>query len=186
MIPPTRRTALRSGVTGFTLFAFAGAETLLTPRQAKSADLPYITLTPSEVATLEALGNRLVPGAAEDGIAHFIDQQISVPPADALLTLRYLDFPPPFAAFYEAGLSALNAASQAIYNLPFAQLTAAQQDSLIVLVATGTPTGWTGIPAPLFYYALRSDAVDVVYGTREGFDRLNIPYMPHIDPPRSW
>jgi hypothetical protein len=170
---------------GFTLFAFAGAEDLLTPRQAKSADLPYITLTPKQVTTLEALGERLVPGAAENGIAHFVDQQISVPPADALLILRYLDFPPPFAAFYQAGLSALNAASQAINNRPFAALSGAQQDSLIVLVATGTPAGWSGIPAPLFYYALRSDAVDVVYGTREGFDRLNIPYLPHIDPPRS-
>jgi hypothetical protein len=76
---------LSSGIKGFTLFAFAGAEDLLTPRQAKCANLPYTTLTPTQVATLEALGDRLVPGAAENGLAHFIDQQISVPPAGAVL-----------------------------------------------------------------------------------------------------
>jgi len=30
---------------------------------------------------------------------------------------------------------------------------------------------------------VRSDAVDVVYGTVEGFERLGVPYMPHILPP---
>ena len=186
MIQITRRSALRGGITGFTAFAFAGAESLLTPREAKAAGLPFVTLTPSQATTLEALGDRLALGAAENGIAHFIDQQISVPPADALLILRYLDFPPPFSAFYDSGLSALDSSSQAIYGSPFAAISDAQRDSLIVLMATGTPNGWTGIPAPLFYYAVRSDAVDVVYGTIEGFERLKIPYMPHIVPPRSW
>ena len=32
----------------------------------------------------------------------------------------------------------------------------------------------------------RSDAVDVVYGTPEGFAKLGVPYMPHIMPPTSW
>ena len=36
------------------------------------------------------------------------------------------------------------------------------------------------------YGMLRNDAVDVVYGTVEGFARLGIPYMPHILPQRSW
>jgi hypothetical protein len=50
----------------------------------------------------------------------------------------------------------------------------------------GAPAGWRGPSAPLFYFALRSDAVDVVYGTIEGFRKLNVPYMPHIVPPRRW
>ncbi len=46
--------------------------------------------------------------------------------------------------------------------------------------------GWQG-PAQSFVYGmLRNDAVDVVYGTVEGFARLGIPYMPHILPQRSW
>ena len=41
-------------------------------------------------------------------------------------------------------------------------------------------------PVFLFYLCLRSDAVDVVYGTPEGFKRLNVPYMQHILPPENW
>jgi hypothetical protein len=33
---------------------------------------------------------------------------------------------------------------------------------------------------------LRSDAVDVVYGTMEGYASLGIPYMPHIAPTKRW
>jgi hypothetical protein len=33
---------------------------------------------------------------------------------------------------------------------------------------------------------LRSDAVDVVYGTVEGYEALGIPYQPHIAPLKRW
>jgi hypothetical protein len=33
---------------------------------------------------------------------------------------------------------------------------------------------------------LRSDAVDVVYGTEEGYKDLGIPYMAHIAPLKRW
>ena len=36
------------------------------------------------------------------------------------------------------------------------------------------------------YLVLRSDAVDVVYGTVEGYEALGIPYMPHIAPDKRW
>jgi hypothetical protein len=45
---------------------------------------------------------------------------------------------------------------------------------------------WSGPPPPLFYMMVRSDAVDVVYGTKEGFDQLNVPYMAHIMPRERW
>jgi hypothetical protein len=38
----------------------------------------------------------------------------------------------------------------------------------------------------LFWFVLRSDAVDVVYGTKEGVERLGLPYMAHIEPPSRW
>ena len=38
----------------------------------------------------------------------------------------------------------------------------------------------------LVYSVLRNDAVDVVYGTVEGFARIGVPYLPHILPPRTW
>jgi len=37
------------------------------------------------VETIEALGETIVPGARAAGIAHFIDQQLSVPLEEALL-----------------------------------------------------------------------------------------------------
>ena len=39
-----------------------------------------------------------------------------------------------------------------------------------------------GRRGPFVYLLLRSDAVDVVYGTMDGYAALGIPYMPHIAP----
>ncbi len=57
----------------------------------------------------------------------------------------------------------------------------------ITVMMQKNPDGWTNAPpAPLFYFALRSDAIDVTYGTMAGFERLDIPYMAHIEPARPW
>lgn len=45
-------------------------------------------------------------------------------------------------------------------------------------------TGWQGPGGSSVYLVLRSDAVDVVYGTMDGYEALGIPYMPHIAPVR--
>jgi len=45
---------------------------------------------------------------------------------------------------------------------------------------------WTGRPGALVYAVLRTDAVDVVYGTMEGYEALGISYMPHIPPEKRW
>jgi len=45
---------------------------------------------------------------------------------------------------------------------------------------------WQGPPAGQVYFVLRSDAVDVVYGTMEGYESLGVPYLPHIAPDRRW
>ena len=39
---------------------------------------------------------------------------------------------------------------------------------------------------PFFYFVLRNDAVDVVYGTKAGVESLDIPYMAHVEPPSRW
>ena len=46
--------------------------------------------------------------------------------------------------------------------------------------------GWQGPPGAFVYLVTRSDAVDVVYGTMEGYESLGIPYMAHIVPERRW
>lgn len=180
----TRRSTIKGAAASVATYAFLGSAEMLTPQQARAAKLPFFTLQPDQVATLEALGDRLALGAAELGLAHFVDVMITLPFQDALLVVRYLGIQPPYATFYAEGLSSLEAYSLATYDLPFTRLTDAQRDSIITTISSSSPAGWVGAPAPMFYLAVRSDAVDVVYGTVDGFAKLGIPYMAHIEPPR--
>jgi Gluconate 2-dehydrogenase subunit 3 len=133
------------------------------------------------------MGETLVPGARAAGIAHFVDQQLSVPPEEALLEARILNVRPPYANFYRAAVSAIDNASQALNGgHKFAQLTPSEQHDFVDAMRQNKITGWQGPGAPFVYLVLRSDAVDVVYGTMEGYEALGIPYMPHIAPVRRW
>jgi hypothetical protein len=181
-----RRHFLQSGSLGLLACSLGGVELLLTPREARARTVPMRVLSPAEVANLEVLGEILLPGAREAGIAHFIDHQLAVDAADCLLLIRYLDVPPPYLDIYRPALAALDAASQAAYQKAFTALDEKTAISLVRTMSERNPEGWQGPPAPLFYFAVRSDAVDVVYGTEEGFDRLGIPYMAHIRPTAKW
>ena len=46
--------------------------------------------------------------------------------------------------------------------------------------------GWQGPAGGFVYTVLRNDAIDVVYGTMEGYAALGVPYMPHIAPTKRW
>jgi hypothetical protein len=181
-----RRRLLQSGSLGLLAFSLGGVDLLLTPREARARDLPFRVLKPTEVASLEALGEILVPGAREAGIAHFVDQQLAADPADCLLLVRYLDVPPPYLDVYRPALAALDTVSQSAHRKSFSALDEQAAINLVRTMSETNPEGWQGPPAPLFYFALRSDAVDVVYGTEEGFERLGIPYMAHIRPTAKW
>lgn len=181
-----RRAFLKSSAAGVLAFQLAGAQVLLTPREARAKEVPFQVLQPDEVATLEALGEALLPGARDAGIANFVDNQLAVDAPDCLLLIRYLDVPPPYVEIYRPALAALNGASRAAYDKTFAELTAEQASALVGEMGQKNPAGWAGPPAPLFYFAARSDAVDVVYGTEEGFKSLGIPYMAHIRPAQKW
>ena len=136
--------------------------------------------------TIEALGETLVPTARESGIAHFIDQQLSVPPQEALLQARLLNIRPPFADFYRTALKTIDERSRKIFGRDFAQLSAADQHEFVDRMRQNKVEDWTGPSGALVYAALRADAVDVVYGTMEGYEALGIPYMPHIPPEKRW
>jgi hypothetical protein len=185
-LPTDRREFLKQAGLGLCLFRVGGIATLLTPAEARAAGAAYQVLTAAEAATLEAWGDTLLPGAAQDGIAHFVDYHLSVPPADCLLLIRYLDIPPPYAPFYRAGLANLDRLARSQHGRDFAALAPAQRDEAVLRIAREDPEGWNGVPAPLFYFVTRSDAVDVVYGTVKGFEKLGIPYMAHILPPSRW
>lgn len=117
----------------------------------------------SEAARLDGLGNELVPGARAAGLSRFIDRYVTVAPANSLLMVRYLDVAPPYGDFYREGLRRVESyadAGEAVRKL-------AEAD-------------------PLFHFVLRSDAIDVTYGTMSGFAELGVPYLPHIAPRVPW
>ncbi len=181
-----RRAFVQGAGLGALAFVVGGAEVLLTPRQAHAQALPLRTLSAEQAATLDALGETLVPGAKEAGITQFVDQQISGPPERALLQARVLNVRPPFANFYRAALGAVDAASNKNKNQKFAALSAAEQHDFVGQMRINKVENWQGPPSPFVFAVLRSDAVDVVYGTMEGYAALGIPYMPHIAPTQKW
>jgi len=181
-----RRGFVKGATLGALAFTVGGAEILMTPNEARAKNVPFRLLDAHQGETLEALGETLVPQAREAGIAHYIDQQISVPPQESLLQARIFNFRPPFAEFYRAAIVAVDAGSNKMLGRDFAPLTASDQRQFVNLMRQNKIEGWTGRPGPLVYAVLRADAVDVVYGTMEGYEALGIPYMPHIPPEKRW
>ncbi len=159
----------------------------LSPAEAHaSGDYEFSVLNNQERTTLGALGEVLLPGSREEGLCEFVDFHLAQPEADCLLMLRYLDVPPPYADFYRGGLAALEQFAQGHHKKAFAACSNEQRSAMVGQISFKQPADWRGPPSPLFYFALRSDAVDVYYGTEKGFERLGVPYMAHIRPPTPW
>ena len=183
---PTRREVLKAGGVGLLTFTLGGSLVKLSPAQAQAAGVPLAALSQEEASALAALGERLVPGSREAGVVAFVDHQLAASPADCMLMIQYLGVDPPFTPFYREGLAALDVAAQARHKLPFAKLEDAPAEALIDALAEGPVDGWTGPPPPFFYFVVRNDACDVVYGTVKGFAALGVPYAAHIMPPSEW
>jgi hypothetical protein len=181
-----RRAFMQGAGLGALAFTVGGVEVMLTPRQARADNMPLQALTAEQAATLDAVGETLVPGAKDAGITNFADQQISIPPEEALLQARILNVRPPFANFYRAALGAIDGASDKTKGRKFAELSAAEQHDFVGLMRVNKIDGWQGPPGPFVFTVLRSDAVDVVYATMDGYAMLGVPYMPHIAPTKRW
>lgn len=183
---PSRRTVLKAAALGAVALQVGGCKQNLMPAAAGGRKAALQLLTEAEAALLEALGETLVPGAAAAGIVPYVDANLARAPEDCLLTVRYLDVLPPFTAFYKAGLAALEDAAVRMFGKPFGKADGAERKSLVALLLPAEVAGWKGPPSPLFYLAVRSDAADLVYGTRAAFERMHIPYMAHLEPPADW
>jgi Gluconate 2-dehydrogenase subunit 3 len=181
-----RRAFMQGASLGALAFTIGGGEVMLSPRQARAQGVPLRTLTTEEAATLDAMGETLVPGAKEAGITNFVDQQISIPADEALLQARILNVRPPFANFYRAAIGAIDGASEKAEGRKFSQLSADKQREFVNLMRQNKLEDWHGPPGPFVYTVLRSDAVDVVYATVDGYAALGVPYMPHIAPTKKW
>jgi hypothetical protein len=152
-------------------------------RKAQAKDVSQ-QLSAEERATLAALGETLLPGAEDAGIVRYVETQLAS--KTPLLFVRYLDYPEGLIPFYRRGLKALEGLSQIRYGQRFTNLNFEHRGTLVRELSQRTPSDWTGPPAPLFYLAVRNDAVDVYYGTEHGFDRLGVPYLALIAPPKPW
>src|SRR5213596_2170895 len=139
-----RRDFLRGTATGVFAFTVGSVELLLSARDARAQNVPFRLLKADEAQTIEALGETLVPGARAAGIAHFIDQQLSVTPEEALLEARILNVKPPYVNFYRAVIGAIDKASQARNGRRFAQLNTLEQRELVDLMRQNKLDGWQG------------------------------------------
>jgi len=109
-----------------------------------------------------------------------------VPAEEALLQARILNVRPPFANFYRAAIGAVDRGAEKVFNRKFTQLTAVEQYDFVGRMRQNQIEGWTGPTGGFIYTLLRTDAVDVVYGTMEGYAALGIPYQAHIVPDKRW
>jgi hypothetical protein len=181
-----RRAFMKGATLGAVIFTVDGVETMLTPMQARAQGVALRVLNPDEARALEAIGETLAIGARQAGIAHFVDSQLSVPPEESLLAIRVTEARPPYAKFYQAALAAIDRASQARSARRYAELTEAEQRDFVNALRESKFEAWQGPGQANVYLTLRNDAIDVAYGTMAGYDRLGVPYMPHIKPDRSW
>jgi hypothetical protein len=187
MTPFTRRNFLKQGALGVLTFSVGGCDVELTPREAHDRGVAMRVLSGSDTRILETLGEVLLPGSGAAGLAHYIDHQLAEPADKQLLMIKYLNVNPPFADFYRGGLASLNDVALAVHQSEFSELDAVRQGELVSQIAREDPPGWRdGPPAPFFYFVVRNDALDVTYGTMQGFEALGIPYMAHIEPPSRW
>lgn len=182
----SRRSLIAGGGLGLVLATIGGRTLWVSPSEATERQATPKALSAGEARTLAAFSEILLPGASAAGVVAFVDHHLSVPAADSLLMLRYLDVAPPYADFYRVGLAALDAFAKAQTGSLFSELPADRGAQLVGSIAQNSPPEWRGPPSPLFYFAVRADAVDVVYGTEAGFEKLGIPYMAHINPPTRW
>jgi gluconate 2-dehydrogenase gamma chain len=104
---------------------------------------PLENLTATEADLLEAIVARLIPtdangpGATQARAAHYIDRALG----GALASSRQA---------YTAGLAALDRYSRSSRGKGFTELSATDQDSVLIDVETGTATGFTGSSAAFF------------------------------------
>ncbi len=182
----SRRQFLKDSGWGIAVASILGPEIFLSPAEAREKKLPLKVLSERELQTLEAAADILLPGAAAAGVGYFIDEQLSRSPNDNLLIARYLQVPPPYTGFYKGAAQAFDGFTQARHGKTFTQADTETRQQLVASLFPQQPEGWRGPPSQPVYLCLRSDAVDVVYGTMEGFSNLDIPYLAHIEPGEKW
>ena len=141
----------------------------------EAAREPLENLTATEADLLEAIVARLIPtdangpGATEARAAHYIDRALG----GALASSR---------PAYTSGLAALDRYAKSSRGKAFTELSATDQDSVLIDVETGAATGFTGSSAQFFALVLnhthQGTFGDPYYGGNAnfiGWDLLGYP-----------
>lgn len=147
--------------------------------------MSFRTFSEVQGNTYAAWCDLLVSGAAAAGIAHFADKYVSGPYEQSLLLSRFF-VTPPLSGFYLTGIAGIDQESQARFGEAFLSLGRDKQMRIVEAAAQSKTQAWSTPDPFLFYLTSRSDAVDVVYGTEQGFQNLDFPYQAHISPPTPW
>jgi len=137
-------------------------------------------LNQDDSATIDAFTERLMPGApgqpgARDaGVLNYIDLAL----AGAYADLR---------DFYRRGCAALEEHCRKAYSKSFAQLTAAQQDSVITAMIEGKVQSFTWPTSQAFFNTLRTHTMegmfaDPVYGGNKDFAGWRLVGFPGAQP----
>ena len=134
-------------------------------------------LTAAEADLLDAIAARLIPtdatgpGATEARAVHYIDHALG----GALASSRQA---------YTAGLAALDRYSRSSRGKPFTELSATDQDSVLIDVETGAATGFTGSSAAFFALVLNHTQQgtfgDPYYGGNANFVGWDLVRYPGI------
>jgi hypothetical protein len=165
---PSRRTLLQgliaAGVVGV-------------PCAASALDMPARKI-------LEAVAEAFVPGSVKAGVADFVAAMLDSPTPN--LFYGYLGFPQPPREFYAASLNAVAAFVKARTGKAVGALSVEDLQKVLVTLLAPEVKGWNGPPPILVYLTLRNDAIDVMYSDEAAYDKLGLPYMAHIAPPRPW
>ena len=129
-----------------------------------------------------------MPGSAAAGLTHYVDQQLSVRRPTALLIVKYLGVSPPFAGFYQGGLAGAEAPPHAPYTANRLPNSMPHQGIALVTAMSGGSLAGLVRSAGRTFLLLRCAATRSTLSTArpEGFEKLGVPYMPHIPPPAGW
>lgn len=142
---------------------------------------PMMNLTAAETELLGAMVDRLIPsdelgpGALEAGVLRFIDRALSEAESDAVES-------------YRAGLAALDRYSRYTRRHPFLELSARDQDSVLIDLqtggATGAGVGFQGSSASFFNlvksHTWQGMFGDPQYGGNVGYAGWNLLQYPGV------
>lgn len=171
-----RRHFLAGGAATLGFYLIGGRLTHASAAEATAIGFTPRILNNAQVSALETIADALVTGAEAQGIAAYIDSQLAEGDSSKLIA-KYLGVGTPGQkGFYSAALDAA---------LKQTELTEAP-DAFTRALATDAVKDWQGPPGSYFTFVLRADALDVVYGTPQGFDGIGVPYMAHIQPEAIW